>query len=199
MDLEEIQEVWSEMSDQLEQQKKLTDKIILDMTQDRYTRKFSTISKIETFGAIICFIMAFYMLFNFDKLDIWYLQVCGAFSIAFLIGLPILTLGSLKNIQKINIAEKNIKDTLVTYSKAKNKVLAIQRLGIFLCYIFMMTCLPVFSKLMKDKDLFQQGSFPIWYVVIMGVFIAFFARWGYGWYKKITQSAEGILKELEIE
>ena len=199
MDLEEIQKVWSEMSDQLEQQKKLTDKIILDMTQDRYKRKFSTISKVESLGAIICFISALYFLFNFYQLDTWYLQLCGAFSIAFLIGLPILTLRSLKEIQKINIAEKNIKDTLVTYSKAKNKVLAIQRLGIFLCFIFIMTCLPVFSKLMKDKDIFQQGSFPIWYVVIMGVFLAFFARWGYGCYKKITQSAEGILKELEIE
>lgn len=199
MDLEEIQAVWSDMSDQLEQQKKLTDKIILDMTQDRYTQKFITISTIETFGAVICFIAALYMLFNFYKLDVWYLQVCGVFSIAFLIGLPIITLKSLRGIQKINIAEKNIKDTLVTYSKAKNKVLAIQRLGIYLCFIFMMTCLPVFSKLMKGKDIFQQGSFPLWYVVIMGVFLAFFARWGYGCYKKITQSAEGILKELEIE
>ncbi|MET7029175.1 hypothetical protein [Sediminicola luteus] len=199
MDLEEIQAVWSEMSDQLEQQKKLTDKIILDMTQDRYIRKFSTISKVETLGAIICFVSALYFLFNFYQLDTWYLQLCGAFSIAFLIGLPILTLRSLGKIQKINIIDKNIKDTLVTYSKAKNKVLAIQRLGIFLCFIFMMTCLPVFSKLMKGKDIFQQGSFPIWYVVIMGVFIAFFARWGYGCYKKITQSAEGILKELEME
>ncbi len=199
MDLEEIQAVWSEMSDQLEQQKKLTDKIILDMTQDRYTRKFSTISKVETLGAIICFVSALYFLFNFYQLDTWYLQLCGAFSIAFLIGLPILTLRSLGKIQKINIIDKNIKDTLVTYSKAKNKVLAIQRLGIFLSFIFMMTCLPVFSKLMKDKDIFLQGSFPIWYVVIMGVFLAIFARWGYGCYKKITQSAEGILKELEIE
>ncbi|MFT4830488.1 MAG: hypothetical protein ACI815_000122 [Psychroserpens sp.] len=199
MDLEEIQGVWSEMSDQLEHQKKLTDKIILDMTQDRYTRKFRTISIVETFGAVICFISALYMLFNFDKLDTWYLQACGMSSIAFLIGLPIVTLISLRNIQKINIAEKNIKETLVTYSKAKNKVLAIQRLGIFLCFIFMMTCLPVFSKLMKGQDIFQQGSFPIWYVVIMSVFIGFFARWGYGCYKKITNSAEGILKELEIE
>lgn len=199
MDLEEIQAVWSDMSDQLEQQKKLTDKIILDMTQDRYTQKFKTISTIETIGAVICFIAALYMLINFNQLDIWYLQVCGAFSIAFLIGLPIITLKSLRGIQKINISEKNIKDTLVTYSKAKNKVLAMQRLGIYLCFIFMMTCLPVFSKLMKGKDIFQQGSFPLWYVVIMGVFLVFFARWGYGCYKKITQSAEGILKELEIE
>ncbi|MEJ1221909.1 hypothetical protein [Sediminicola sp. 1XM1-17] len=198
MDLEEIQSVWSEMSDQLEHQKKLTDKIILDMTQEKFTKKFRTISMVETIGAVICFISALYMLFNFNTLDTWPLQACGIFSIAFLIGLPILTLKSLKNIQKINIGEQNIKDTLVSYNKAKNKVLAIQRLGIFLCFIFMMTCLPVFSKLMNGKDIFQQGSFPIWYVVIMGIFIVFFARWGYGCYKKITQSAEGILKELDI-
>lgn len=198
MDLEEIQAVWSEMSDQLEQQKKLTDKIILDMTQERFTKKFRTISKVETIGAVICFISALYMLFNFYKLDTLPLQACGAFSIAFLIGLPIITLRSLKNIQNINLGETNIKDTLISYNKAKNKVLAIQRLGIFLCFIFMMTCLPVFSKLMKGKDIFQQSSFPIWYLVIMGTFLTVFAWWGYGCYKRITQSAEGILKELDI-
>jgi len=48
MEIEEIKALWSEMSDQLEQQKKLTNEIIMSMTQERYSNKFRTISKYET-------------------------------------------------------------------------------------------------------------------------------------------------------
>ena len=40
MELEEMQTVWSQMSDQLEQQQKLTDKIIIDMTQQKFKNRF---------------------------------------------------------------------------------------------------------------------------------------------------------------
>ena len=43
MEIEEMQALWSDMSNQLEHQKKLTDKIIMDMTQDDHT--FSSVDK----------------------------------------------------------------------------------------------------------------------------------------------------------
>ena len=89
MDLEEIQTIWSEMSDQLEQQKKLTNELIMKMTQERYRTKFDKITFYESIGAVICFLAAIYFLVNINKLDTWYLLACGIFTIAFLILLPI--------------------------------------------------------------------------------------------------------------
>ncbi len=197
MELQELQTLWSQVSQQLEDQKKLTNEMIKKMTQERYSNKFSKIAIYETIGAVICFVAAFYVLFNFGKLEIWYLQLCGLITLIFLIILPVLTLKSLRNIKHINIAESSFKDTIVQFMKAKNQLLLLQRVGIYLSFLLMFTTLPVASKLLKNKDLFLETG--VWYVYlpIMGIFLFFFTRWGYGCYKSITRSAENILSELE--
>ena len=197
MDLEEIQTIWSEMSDQLEQQKKLTNEIIMKMTQDRYSNKFDKITFYETIGAVICFLAAIYFLVNIHKLDTWYLLACGIFTVAFLIVLPIITLGLLGKIKRMNIVKNSFKETIVGYTKAKNQLLLMQRVGIYLSFVLMFTCLPVFSKIMNNKDLFLQSKIWLIYLPLMAIFLFFFARWGYKCYKNITNSAENILKELE--
>ena len=197
MDLEEIQTVWSEMSDQLEQQKKLSNELIMKMTQERYSTKFDKITFYETIGAVICFLAAIYLLVNINKLDTWYLLACGIFTIAFLILLPVLTLGLLGRIKRMNIVKNSYKETIVGYTKAKTQLLLIQRVGIYLSFILVFTCLPVFSKIMNNKDLFLQTKIWLIYLPIMAIFLFFFSRWGYKCYKNITNSAENILKELE--
>ena len=101
MDIEEIKAVWSEMSDQLEKQKKLTNEIILNMTQERYSNKFQKVTIIESFGAFICFIAALYLLLNFGKLDTWYLIMCGIITLGFMLILPVLVLRSLSKIKNL--------------------------------------------------------------------------------------------------
>jgi hypothetical protein len=61
----------------------------------------------------------------------------------------------------------------------------------------MLTILPVASKIGNGKDLFVETAAWYIYVPVMGVFLFFFARWGYGCYKRITKSAENLLRELE--
>ena len=197
MELKELETLWSEMSQELETQKKLTNELIMNMTQEKYSNKFQKISTYETIGGVICIIAAIFILTKFSLLDTWYLQLCGLFTVLFLVLLPVFSLNSLRRIQKINISDKNFKETLVSFSKAKKQLLLFQRLGIYLSFILMFTTLPVASKIMKGKDLFLDSN--IWYIYlpIMAVFLFFFARWGYGCYKSITNSAEDLLKELE--
>lgn len=197
MELQEMQALWSEMSKELEQQKKLTNELIMKMTQQKYTGKFQKISMYETIGAGICFAAALYLIANFGKLEVWYLQLCGAFSILFLLLLPVLTLRSLNRIKQINVAERSFKETIVHFAKAKRQLLLLQRVGIYLSFLLMFTMLPVASKIGGGKDLFQETQ--IWYVYlpIMAIFLFFFARWGYGCYKNITNSAENVLGEME--
>ena len=40
MELEEMKVLWQEMSQQVEKQKSLTDKLIIEMTQQKYAQKF---------------------------------------------------------------------------------------------------------------------------------------------------------------
>ncbi len=197
MELKELETLWSEMSQELESQKKLTNELIMNMTQEKYSNKFQKISTYETIGGVICIIAAIFILTKFSVLDTWYLQLCGLFTVIFLILLPVLTLNSLRRIQKLNIADKNIKETLVSFSKAKEQLLFLQRFGLYLSFILMFTVLPVAGKIMNGKDLFLESNILYIYFPIMAIFLFFFARWGYGCYKSITNSAENILKELE--
>ena len=201
MELDEMKILWGEMSERVEEQKILTDKLIMEMTQERYTKRFSKISIYETIGSIICFVAAIILIMNFTKLDTWYLIVMGAFTLGYLILLPILTLTSLNGLRKVKITDKDYKGVLVVFEKAKNRLLFIQRLGIVFNFILMMALIPVAAKITNDNDVFMMDN-KLWYYSMMFVMagvVLFVSRWGYKCYKGITASAENVLKELEGE
>lgn len=199
MELEEMKNLWQEMSQQVEHQKKLTDTLIMEMTQQKYTQKFSKITVYETIGAVICFLTAVVILFNFKKLDTWYLMACGIFMVSYLMILPIIVLRSLKTIKNLNIAKKSYKDTIVSFAKAKKQLLLVQKLGIYINGVLFLTCIPLASKLLGDKDIFLTGGsvWQITFIAIVAVLMIFVSKWGYGCYKNVTSSAENILKDLE--
>lgn len=197
MELEEMQTVWSQMSDQLEKQKKLTDKIILDMTQEKYKNKFNKMSTYESLGALVLFVAALLILINFNKLDTWYLLTCGIIVLAYIVTIPTMVLRSLHSMKRLNIATNNYKETLIEFTKKKSHLLFVQRLGISLNFVIMIAFLPVASKLMSGKDIFIESNILYWYVPVMAIVLFFFSRWGYKCYKNITASAENLLLELE--
>ena len=197
MKVEELQSIWTEMSDELEKQKKLTHKIIMQMTQERYTNQLQKIAKYEGIGAIFCFGIALYLLINFSELDTWYLQLCGVFTLFFLLLMPVLVLRSIRNMKRINIVEGTYSDNISAYSKARNQFLFLQRIGIGLAFVLMITTLPVAGKILNGKDFFEGNQGWYWYLPVMFIFLILFSRWGYGKYKSITQSAEQILMETQ--
>jgi len=53
MNLEEMQQTWAVLSSKLDKQQKLTDTLIMQMTQQRYQSKIGIISKYESIGYIL--------------------------------------------------------------------------------------------------------------------------------------------------
>ncbi len=199
MEIEEMQALWSDMSNQLEHQKKLTDKIIMDMTQERYSNKFKTITTFETIGAFICSATGIYILINFYKLDTWYLMLCGAITVLFVLGLPILALRALRKIRTINIKNKNYKEALLDFSKAKNHLMNIQKAAVLASFIVMFAASGVFAKVWSNKDFFlvERNLWANLSILLALVFVSFTSYWGYRSYSKLTNSAENILKDLD--
>jgi MFS family permease len=199
MEIEELQSAWLQMSKELNQQKKLTDEIILQMTQEKYRSKFKTLTAYETLGAIVCFCMAFLIIMYFEKLDTWYLQFCGILTLIFLIVLPVLVLKTLNKIKRIDISKGSYKENLKVYLTTKKRLLKLQQIGIAVGFFGLFFIAPVTSKIISNKDIFQTGLKNGQYVVfaITIILLAVFCKWAYGGYKKITQSAEDLIKELE--
>lgn len=199
MELEELQSAWTQMSDELNHQKKLTNQIILDMTKQKYQNKFSSISKYETLGAVVCFAIAFFVLLNFVKLDTWYLQICGVLTLLFLIVLPAMVLTTLKRIKNIDIVNGSYKENLKFYLKTKNRLLRLQQIGIAVGFIGLLFIVPVTSKIISNKNVFLTSLKTEQYVVftITLVVMVFFCRWAYNGYLKVTKSAQDLIQELE--
>lgn len=199
MELEKMQSLWQEMSQQIDTQKSLTDKLILEMTQQKYTQKFSKISTYESIGAVICFVAALLILINFDKLDTWYLAACGVITLISILTLPILVLRSLKSIKTITVSKASFKETIIRFSKAKKQLLLIQKLGLYINVMLFLVSIPVASKLIGNKDMFITGA-SFWkfgFIAVVGILVILVSRWGYRCYQNITNSAENILKEIE--
>ncbi|WP_350293979.1 hypothetical protein [uncultured Croceitalea sp.] len=198
MELEQIQALWDEMSAKVDNQNILTDKLIIDMTQERYRNKISKISKYESIGAIVCFIAAIGILVNLSQLDTWYLLATGLFSAGYLILIPVMVLRSIIRLKSVNILKNNLKQTITDFTKRRKHFLFMQRLGIYLNFLLMFVSLPVIVKLMDGKDLFESDTDVwYWYIPIMAVFLILFSRWGYGHYSRMSESAGNLLKELD--
>lgn len=198
MELEEMQATWSQMSDQLENQKRLTNKLIMEMTKERYKNKIGILSKYEGIGSVICFIVAILLISRFSELDTWYLLASGIFTILYLIILPVVVLLSISDMKSIDLTNSTYKDTFIAYTKKKRQFLLIQKTGIYLNFILLVVSLPVVVKVFKGKDIFLTNiDLLYWYIPIMAVFLILFSIWGYGKYKRVTDSASHILEELE--
>lgn len=198
MELEELRSEWQEMSTELKKQKILTDKLIIDMTQKKYNNKLKSISIPETIGSVVCFAAAIYILMNFGEFDTWYIQLSGLFSALFCIVLPIISLRSIFGVQKINMSTSNYKQSLERFAKNKKQFVWIQKVSFYLSFILVIVSLPVAAKLMNGKDLFLESKDWLWYIPFGFIFLYIFSKWVFQHYKKTTDSAESLLKELDI-
>lgn len=199
MELEELQTAWTQMSIELEHQKKLTNEIILNMTKEKYRNKFKTITTYETMGAFVCFCIALLILVKFGALNTWYLQLSGLLSLSFLVILPILVLHALARIKNLNLSTGSYKDNLSSYIMAKNRLLALQRVGIVCGFLSIFLIVPVTSKIVSNKDIFELGLKTEQLVLLSIAFIltSIFCSRVYKGYLRITRSAQELLKELE--
>ena len=196
MELDEMKSLWSEMSGSIENQKKLTESLIIKMTKMEYKNKLSKILIPEVIGAFICFAEALFVLLSLQKLNNWYLMVCGIISVFILFLLSILSFHSIHKIRSVNILDNNYKQSLLEYSKGKLQFVFIQKMSFYLGAVLFLTVLPVMARLIAGKDLFIETRLWLWYAVGYPFYYGF-SRWVFRKYAKTTAEAEDILRELE--
>ena len=199
MEFEEIQAIWSDLSNELDKQKRLTHQIIMEMTQEKYRNKFRKLATYETGGALMCYAAAVVLLLNFRVLDTWYLALIGVLALAYMIGLPILVLGSLYKIRSINIIDKSYKETLLKFTRARKRLLKIQQWGIYGGMIFLLLSVPLSVKLIDHKDFFKEelNGLLVLTLLLSLAFVYFFSRLSYRHYVGAANRAEELLRELE--
>ncbi|MFP2995038.1 hypothetical protein ABN763_03965 [Spongiivirga sp. MCCC 1A20706] len=199
MNIEEMQSTWATLSRQLEKQQKLTDTLIMQMAQERYEKKISVISFYESIGAIICFLAAVFIFINFNKLDDAIHMILGVFTLLVLTVLPVAVFWSIKKLKQINITNRSYTNTILEFNKRRRQFLLIQKVGVAFAFPIFFGSMPVFSKVMGNKSILENGgSLSLYLFIAFWVLVMiFFIRWGSNKYKNITSSARSIIEELE--
>ncbi|MCA0131742.1 hypothetical protein [Winogradskyella alexanderae] len=197
MELEEMKSLWEDMSQKVDQQKILTDELILDLTKERFENRMRSISVPETLSAFICFAAVIYLISNFNLLDVWYLQLTGVLTMIACIVLPILTLKSIKRIKAIDISKSTYKESLINYAKDKARFMKLQKTSFYTSFIVLILAVISFGKIMKGIDVFTMTEKLNW-LVPSGIGILYvFSQWVLKKYRRATDSAHNILKELK--
>jgi len=191
MELEEMQAAWSQMSQQLEAQKKLTDEIILKMTKQRYQNHWNKIATPEKIGGVICYAAVIALIINFNKLDTLALQISGVLCIIILTILPILSLKTIRDLQHIDISENN-------YKQGKKRFINFQKLNIGISFLFMLLTIPVSAKLFNGENLFETMDKKL--LIALPVCFFFFyllIRFVSKCYKGVIKNSEAILEDIK--
>jgi len=196
MELQEMKSLWEDMSQKVDEQKILTDKLIIEMTRERYSNKIRSISVSEIAGALICFATALYITINFGKLDNWYLQLSGFITVAASIILPVISLKAVKKMKAINISKSTYKEALLNFSLSQKRFLQIQKITFYLSFLILLTAVLVFGKLFKNIDIFETTEKLNWMIPSGIGALYIFVIWVYRRYTKITNAAQNILNEL---
>jgi hypothetical protein len=196
MELEEMKTLWNEMSAEIEKQKKLTDTLVIKMTQLNYRNKLNKIWIPEVMASFFCLAGALFVLLNVRHLNTWYLLICGIISVLIMLITPVLSIRAIRKMRSANISANSFKQSLSEYSKAKIQFVSRQKLSFYLAAILVLTFTPVAGEIIAGKDLFTKIN--IWPVYAIAFpFVYLFARWTFKSYMKTIADAENILKELE--
>lgn len=192
-----MKSLWEDMSKKVDQQRILTDQLILDMTKERYESRMRSISVPETLSALICFAVVVYLISNFSLLDTWYLQLSGILTIIACILLPVLSLKSIRKMQSINISKSTYKEALVVYAKEKARFMLLQKTSFYTSFIVLILAVISFGKIMKGIDVFTMTEKLNWLVPSAIGVLFIFTQWVLKKYKRSADSAHDLLKELD--
>jgi hypothetical protein len=196
MELKEMKSLWEEMSVKMVGQQKLTESLVLKATETRHRDKVNKIYLSERIAAVACAIQLVYLTINFQKLDTWYLMVCGVLAGILLTVIAVYSLKLTRRLGTVSISENNYKQCLTEYSTRKLKFISFQKLTFSLGAVLLITAIPVAGKLFGNLDFFKDTKLFMIYAVSFS-FYYLFAKWVLNSYVRMANEAEGILNELK--
>lgn len=199
MELEELQATWTQMSEELEKQKRLTNEIILKMTQRDYKDRLNKVTVPEKISTVITLGMALLLLFKFNELDTLLLRICGVITLAMLIILPIISLRYLLQMHTIDFVNGSYTEGIKAFAKSKQRYQKFLKLTVYLGFVLMLIIIPVISKIFNGKDIFaeSENNFWLWFVPIGTCFYYLFSRRVINCYSNNIKKAGDILEELK--
>ncbi|MGF1925961.1 MAG: hypothetical protein ACQUHE_17435 [Bacteroidia bacterium] len=190
-----MKNTWQEMSNTTKRQELLNYQLIDKMVNKKYVSKMNKIGYSEYAGAVICYLAAVYLIFNFAKIAQPLMQLFTIIALLLLLVLPIISIQSLRNIKNLNISSKTYLEAIEDFGKQKIKFIRLQKLNLSLGLFLITVAIPVLSAI-QGKNISQNPNF---WTLIFPIAIAFFlvfAFWVLRSYRSVLNETEKMLSEI---
>lgn len=198
MELDDLKNTWNNANAQVENEG-LTPATITQITQRKYYSKMKRIAYPEIGGIIVCLIGIAYIVMNFYMLDTALLQGIGIAAILLLLLLSAISLFSLQQLQMKDDISKTYAETLKLFATQKLRFFKLQKVNITLSYLLLVAVIILSSKIFGGKDITANKRFWILSFTIGYIFLLFYSKWVFRFYKNTIKQSEELLQELKAE
>lgn len=197
MELEEMKSLWEDLSVKVEQQEKIQKEILMEMTQKKYRQKLGQVAFSEILGSVICFACAGYFIYKFPQLQNPVNQVLMILNILIVTIIPVFSLKSIWSLNQLDLGESAPVRVLEKFQRDKKRFWKVQKYGLYLSGIFLITILPPLMELAGDPSMVERSWYWLGYVPIGFMFLFFFTRFVMKKYQASLKDSEEVLKNLD--
>lgn len=197
MELDEMKSLWADLSLQVEKQDKIQKELLMEITKQKYRSRLNSIRIPEILGSLVCVGYAMYFLSRFGDFELWYNQIFALVTIFIMIALPTASLSAIKGMRNIGIDSGIPAMVLEKFVKSKIRFWNVQRYGMILGALVMITIIPPLAELNGSDEMISNTTFWMIYIPSGFIFMLLFSRWALKKYKGVIDSSEKILRELE--
>ena len=170
MELDDLKNTWNEMDNQVKGKQNLTLKTFDKMSKRKFHSKLYKIILPEILGSLICISSAFFIGFNFDKLNGVFYQIIGVLGISIFVIVTTISLLSLQNLNKVGDVGKPYVETLKDFATQKIKFHKLQKLNLRFSYLQLVIVVLLLPKFFKKRDTIQHIFLYIFIFLLLYLF-----------------------------
>jgi hypothetical protein len=198
MELDNFKNAWDEMNNQVKINQNVNLQIFDKMTRNKFYSSLKKIVFPELMGSIICIGFAFYVGFNFGKLDTIAYKVIGVITILLLVILPLISLISIQALYKSADITRPFADALKEFAIQKIRFSKLQKLNFTLCYLLAVTLILLSTRLLGRNNITDSRYFFIFSYAATYIILQFLSKWVFKGYNRTIRKTENLLHELSV-
>lgn len=197
MELDDFKTTWNEMDNQVKAKQIVNPKFFDNMSKRKFHSRLNKIILPEILGSTVCIGSAFFIGFNFYRLDTLTFKIIGVLSILLFVVLCVLSIMSIQHLCKSADINKSYAETVKNFGIEKIKFCKLQKLNLTLSYLLLVTVMLLLTKLFGKHDITDSKYFWIFSISLGYIFLVFFAKFVTKSYNKTIRETEDLLNELQ--
>jgi hypothetical protein len=195
MELDDLKDAWNNANNGAKKESLMPD-TITQMAERKYYSKMKRIAYPEIGGVAVCLMGMAYTAVNFYRLDTPFLQSVGVVAILLLLALSAISFFSLRQLQMKGDVNKTYAETLKLFATQKLRFIHLQKVNTTLSYLLLVAVIILSSKIFGGKDITGNKYFWLFSFTIGYIFLVFYSKWVFRFYKNTLRQSEELLQEL---